>query len=84
MAAQNGHSNAVTMLLTLGAKMTQNSAERYFLDLAIQNEHKEVCVAVVSHDRCGISRQLYLSFFVDFQTQTQQSYSMSTLVFFWK
>ena len=52
LAARDGHGNVVTMLLTLGAKIAKNTDGLFFLELAIQNEHKEVCVAVVSHDRC--------------------------------
>ena len=51
LAAKDGHSNVISMLMTLGADVTHNKDDLTFLDLAIQNEHKDVCVAVVSHDR---------------------------------
>ena len=31
--------------------MTKNEDLEYFLDLAIKHEHKDVCVATVSHER---------------------------------
>lgn len=53
LAAQNGHNNVVGLLLTLCASVKRNKEDVHFLDLAIKNEHKDVCVTCVSHDRCA-------------------------------
>ena len=39
------------MLMTSGAEFTKNLAEEKFFDLAIKREHKDVCVAIISHER---------------------------------
>ena len=51
MAARAGRSSAVTMLLSMGAEIRRNAEELHLLDLALKHEHKDVCVAVISHDR---------------------------------
>ena len=58
LAAQNGHNNVTALLLTLGACVKRNKEDVHFLDLAIKNEHKDVCVACVSHYRC-VGRCIY-------------------------
>lgn len=51
MASREGHSAAVTLLLSMGAELKKNKEEMHFFDLAVKNEHKEACIAVVTHDR---------------------------------
>ncbi len=51
VAADEGHVSAVTMLMTSGAEFKKNRAGERFLDLAIRKEHKDVCVAIISHER---------------------------------
>lgn len=66
LAAEEGHVSAVTMLMTSGAEFLRNKEGDHFLDLAIKREHKDACVAIVSHDRCSTkhSSTLTKSFFL--------------------
>ena len=43
--------SAVTMLMTSGAEFNMNHNGERFFDMAIKKEHKDVCVAIVSHER---------------------------------
>ena len=51
LAADEGHVSAVAMLLTSGAEIAPNKTGERFFDLAIRREHKDVCVAIISHER---------------------------------
>ncbi|XP_035826421.1 transient receptor potential cation channel subfamily A member 1 [Aplysia californica] len=51
VAAKNGQTSAVSLLLTMGAKLLKNHEGIAFYDYVIQNKHREVAVAVVNHDR---------------------------------
>ena len=51
LAADEGHVSAVTMLMTSGAEFKMNHNGERFFDMAIRKEHKDVCVAIVSHER---------------------------------
>ena len=50
-AAQNGHSTAMTLLLTLGAVITKNNDDRSFFDYILDNQQAEAALAIVAHDR---------------------------------
>ena len=51
LASIEGHVSSVTMLMTSGAEFTKNNSNDHFFDLAIKKEHKDVCVAIISHER---------------------------------
>jgi len=52
-AAVCGHPTVITLLLDMGAKFRLNYDELHALDLGIKNGMKEVCVAIISHERYG-------------------------------
>ena len=52
LASKAGFASAVTLLLSMGAEIHHNQQELHFFDYAIQQEHKDVCIAVVTNDRC--------------------------------
>ena len=54
VAARKGQASAVTLLLSLGAKLTKNASQRHFVDEAIMNQQTDVCVAIVSDERSAI------------------------------
>ena len=54
-AAQAGHSGTTILLLSMGAEFIKNKDKLHFLDMAIENRHKDVTMAVVSHDRSVIA-----------------------------
>ena len=54
LAAIEGHPNVVTLLLNMGAKITLNEDGLHALDLGIEQGKKDVCVAIIAHDRWHI------------------------------
>ena len=51
LAAQNGRVTAVSLLLTRGASVELDTAEKTFFDYVIELKVFEVAMAVVRHDR---------------------------------
>ena len=51
MAAREGQASSVSLLLTLGAKITRNAEGADFLDVSIMSNNRDVCIAIVAHER---------------------------------
>ncbi|KAI0228465.1 hypothetical protein LSAT2_021079, partial [Lamellibrachia satsuma] len=51
VAAEAGHTNVVTLLMSRRSLFLPDNDGRYFLDLAIRSLHRNTCVAVVAHER---------------------------------
>ena len=57
----NGHSTAVTLLLTCGAKVLKDNKKMMFFDHALEMKNSEVSLASIQHDRCVILLSLISS-----------------------
>lgn len=53
-AAAAGHVDCVDILLSQSAEFLINSQQETFFDLAIANKQKDVCLAIIAHDRSVI------------------------------
>ncbi len=51
IAATEGHVSALTLLMTVGAAFVKGKNDLTFIDNAIMHSQKDVCVAIVTHDR---------------------------------
>lgn len=51
IAAMKGKPAAVSLLLTMDAKLTTNNEDMTFFDYVIANRYKEVATSIVTHDR---------------------------------
>ena len=51
LASQSGHVDCIQLLLTQAAQFVTNNDGETFFDLAIQHKQKDVCLAIISHDR---------------------------------
>ena len=52
LAAYHGHVEIVKLLLDYGAVLLLNNSGLMYLDVAMEQNNKDVVMAVVKHDRC--------------------------------
>ena len=51
LASQEGHEKAVMLLLDMGAQFSFNKKHLSFFDLALENRHENVILAIIQHER---------------------------------